>query len=66
MKPFSLSTAVFDRPIPTPTWRQFVVGNVKKLAPQEEAHHRMLFWYREILLGGLETRGRIVGRWFTV
>ncbi len=66
VKPFSLLPPSCDRPVPTPTWRQFIVGKVKTLSPREEAYRRMLFWYRESLLGGLETRGRIVGRWCTV
>lgn len=66
VKPFSLSPDIYNRAIPTPDWRQFVVGKVKKSSPKEESYRQMMFWYKESLLGGLETRGRIVGRWFTV
>jgi hypothetical protein len=55
-----------SKSIPEPDWKQFVVGKMKKLSPHEKYMRNMLFWYKESLLGGLETRGHIVGKWTSV
>ncbi|KAJ3281136.1 hypothetical protein HK104_000185 [Borealophlyctis nickersoniae] len=58
--PKSTSTA----PIPTPDWKQFVVGKVRKGTAEEVAVRRAMFWYKEALVGGHALgRGRLVARW---
>lgn len=66
MKTISLPPAQTLKPIPTPDWKQFVVGKLKSFTPQEDRIRRILFWYKEALIGGLSGRGRIVGRWVGV
>ena len=63
---FVLPDLFYTRPIPAPTWKQFVIGKLKKTAVHEELNQKFLFWYKEVLIGGLETRGRVIGRWVSV
>ncbi|KAJ3210402.1 hypothetical protein HDU67_005353 [Dinochytrium kinnereticum] len=49
-----LPDAILTRPIPTPQWRQFVVGRTVKMSSTEELSRRVAFWLKEILLGGLD------------
>ncbi|KAJ3110649.1 hypothetical protein HDU96_006389 [Phlyctochytrium bullatum] len=46
--------AVLTRPIPTPQWKQFVVGRTMRLSTAEELARRVAFWLKEELLGGLD------------
>ncbi|KAI8896985.1 TRAPP II complex [Globomyces pollinis-pini] len=50
-----------QKPIPTAAGKQFVVTKVDQSLP--EGLQRALFWYREALIGGLQTRGRLVVSW---
>ncbi|TPX33913.1 hypothetical protein SmJEL517_g03387 [Synchytrium microbalum] len=65
IKRIYLSEAVAHQPIPFPDWRQFVRTQRPKFSEWEEHIRRALFWYKEELVGGLEGRGRVVGRWLT-
>ena len=47
-------------PIPTPPGKQFIIKTGPKYS---EGISRALFWYREELIGGLNSRGRIVMKW---
>ncbi|KAI8854876.1 transport protein Trs120 or TRAPPC9 TRAPP II complex subunit-domain-containing protein [Chytridium lagenaria] len=49
-----LPEEVIGRPIPTPQWRQFVVGRTVKMSSSEEFSRKLAFWLKEILLGGLD------------
>ncbi|KAJ3095829.1 hypothetical protein HDU97_006470 [Phlyctochytrium planicorne] len=49
-----LPDSILTRPIPTPHWRQFVVGRTVKMSTAEELSRRIAFWLKEILLGGLD------------
>ncbi|KAJ3037124.1 hypothetical protein HDV00_002069 [Rhizophlyctis rosea] len=52
------------RPIPTPEWKQFVVGKTHKLSGEEERAQRECFWYREAVVGGCEMGvGRVRAWW---
>ena len=63
---FLLPKELVTEAVPTPTWKQFVVSKLKTVSPQEEQRQRILFWYKQALVGSLEKRGRIVGRWLSV
>ncbi|KAI8803231.1 transport protein Trs120 or TRAPPC9 TRAPP II complex subunit-domain-containing protein [Cladochytrium replicatum] len=63
VKRLSLMRDDVARPIPTPHWKQFVVGKVVKFSGQEEFMRRSMFWMKEELVGGLEHHGRVVARW---
>jgi hypothetical protein len=52
-----------DKPIPTPAWKQFIASQNSVLG---ETKRRALFWYREALIGGLGTQGRILANWSCV
>ena len=58
-----LEKSLSEREIPTPTWKQFIAT---ENAIRGETMRRALFWYREALIGGIETRGRIVASWSAV
>ncbi|KAJ3141359.1 hypothetical protein HK100_007787 [Physocladia obscura] len=40
-----------QKPIPLPTWKQFVVGRSEKLNYSEDRLRRLAFWLREALVG---------------
>ncbi|KAJ3364330.1 hypothetical protein HDU91_002648 [Kappamyces sp. JEL0680] len=54
---FFLPKSTIQRAVPTPSGKQFVVS--KNLRAVPEGLRRALFWYKEHLIGGLETRGRL-------
>ena len=51
------------REIPTPTWKQFVVNRSEKMTLSELQSRRTCFWAKEHLLGGIEYKGRLIGKW---
>lgn len=54
------------KPIPAPEHLQFVLGKTRKLDASAEALERTLFWYRELLLGGLLFPGLVQIRYKSV
>jgi hypothetical protein len=59
VKKFRLSDDLISEPIPTLSYRQFVVGK-SRLSIEEEQAQRELFWYREELLKIISARWKEV------
>lgn len=63
LKRIWLDEAGCTKDIPVPDWKQFVLGKTQTYSELEDRVRKMMFWYKDALIGNLHQRGRVVSKW---